>query len=105
MICIINTYIYFYFSATRRRPIKGAAGRPVQYGYPDTPVSPTTLERREVERRLVPVWIQILVFLIVACLLYLIYVCVEENSFSPFVALLDSPNRGSDGEEEAFASD
>ncbi|TNN57067.1 putative carboxypeptidase PM20D1.2 [Liparis tanakae] len=47
-------------SATCRRPIKGAAGRPVQYMYPDTPASPTTLERREVERRLVPVQIQIM---------------------------------------------
>ncbi|KAF3860766.1 hypothetical protein F7725_001021 [Dissostichus mawsoni] len=85
--------------ATRRRPIKGAAGRPVQYIYPDTPTSPTTLERREVERRLVPIHIQILVFFIVACLLYIIYVCVEENSFSPFVALLDSLDQGSESEE------
>ncbi|KAI4824202.1 hypothetical protein KUCAC02_012731 [Chaenocephalus aceratus] len=76
--------------ATRRRPIKGAAGRPVQYIYPE---SPTTIERREVERRLVPIHIQILFFFIVACLLYIIYVCVEENSFSPFVALLDSPDQ------------
>ncbi|XP_029291995.1 LEM domain-containing protein 1 isoform X8 [Cottoperca gobio] len=85
--------------ATRRRPIKGAAGRPFQYAYPDTPASPTTLERREVERRLVPFQIQILVFVIVACLLYLIYVCVEDYSFSPFVALLDSLDQGSDSEE------
>ncbi|XP_059190028.1 LEM domain-containing protein 1 isoform X1 [Centropristis striata] len=85
--------------ATRRRPIRGAAGRPVQYAYPDTPASPTTLERREVERRLVPIQIQILVFLIVACLLYIIYVCVEDNSFSPFVGLLDSLNQWSDSEE------
>ncbi|XP_071333041.1 LEM domain-containing protein 1 isoform X2 [Trachinotus anak] len=85
--------------ATRRRPIKGAAGRPVQYAYPETPVSPTTLERREVERCLVPVVIQILVFLIVVCVLYLVYVCLLDNSFSPFVALLDSLNQGSDSEE------
>ena len=88
-----------YYSATRRRPIKGAAGRPVQYIYPDTPTSPTTLERREVERRLVPIHIQILVFFILACLLYIIYVCVEGNSFSPFVALLDSLDQGSESEE------
>lgn len=88
-----------YFSATCRRPIKGAAGRPVQYMYPDTPASPTTLERREVERRLVPVQIQILVFVIVVCLLYLICVCVEEDPFSTFVALLDSLNQGSESEE------
>ncbi|XP_044067274.1 LEM domain-containing protein 1 isoform X8 [Siniperca chuatsi] len=85
--------------ATRRRPIKGAAGRPIQYTYPDTPASPITLERREVERRLVPLRIQISVFLIVACLLYLIYACVEDNSFSLFVAILDSLNQESDSEE------
>ncbi|XP_051281593.1 LEM domain-containing protein 1 isoform X5 [Dicentrarchus labrax] len=85
--------------ATRRKPIKGAAGRPIQYVYPDTPASPTTQERRAVERRLVPIQIQILVFLIVVVLLYLIYACVEDNSFSPFVALLESLNQGSDGEE------
>ncbi|KAK5863921.1 hypothetical protein PBY51_000907 [Eleginops maclovinus] len=85
--------------ATRRRPIKGAAGRPVQYAYPDTPTSPITLQRRKVERRLVPIHIQILVFIIVACLLYIIYVCVEDNSFSPFVALLDSLDPGSESEE------
>ncbi|KAM4610608.1 LEM domain-containing protein 1 [Polymixia lowei] len=85
--------------ATRRRPIKGAAGRPVQYKYPDTPVSPTTLERREVERRLVPVRIQILVFLIVACLLYLIYACMEDNTFNPFSGLLDNLSQETDSEE------
>ncbi|KAM6929041.1 LEM domain-containing protein 1 isoform 1-T1 [Lycodopsis pacificus] len=85
--------------ATRRRAIKGAAGRPVQYTYPETPASPTTLERREVERRLVPVQIQILVFLIVVCLLYLIYVCVQDDSFSASVALLDSLNQGTDSED------
>ncbi|XP_032376135.1 LEM domain-containing protein 1 isoform X5 [Etheostoma spectabile] len=85
--------------ATRRRPIKGAAGRPVQYAYPVTPVSPMTLEKREVERRLVPIQIQILVFLIVTCLLYFIYVCVEDNSFSSAVALLDSLYQQSDSQE------
>ncbi|XP_006794263.1 LEM domain-containing protein 1 isoform X2 [Neolamprologus brichardi] len=64
---------------TRRRPIKGAAQRPVQYSYPDSPVSPMTQQRREVERYLVPIHIQILVFIIVACVLYLIYVGVEDS--------------------------
>ncbi|CAJ1084721.1 LEM domain-containing protein 1 isoform X7 [Xyrichtys novacula] len=76
--------------ASCRKPIKGAAGRPIQFAYPDTPLSPTTLERQEVERRLVPIQIQLVVFLIVACLLYLIYVSAEDNSFSPILALLDS---------------
>lgn len=90
--------MYTSFSATRRRPIKGAAGRPVQYVFPDTPTSPTTLERREVERRLVPIHIQILVFLIVACLLFLIYVFVEDSSLDSVMSLLDSPSQESDME-------
>ncbi|KAK2851713.1 hypothetical protein Q5P01_007989 [Channa striata] len=91
--------------ATRRRPIKGAAGRPVQYVYPDSPASPLTLERRETERRLVPVHIQILVFIVVACLLYLIYVCVEDNSLSPFVNLLESLSQGTEGEDRLLFQD
>uniref|UniRef100_A0A4W5LN29 LEM domain containing 1 n=1 Tax=Hucho hucho TaxID=62062 RepID=A0A4W5LN29_9TELE len=76
--------------ATRRRPIKGAAGRPVQFKYPDLPASPMTLQRRAVEPRLVPLWVQILVFFIVACLLYLIYAAMEDSLANPFVALLDN---------------
>ncbi|XP_029993731.1 LEM domain-containing protein 1 isoform X2 [Sphaeramia orbicularis] len=91
--------------ATRRRPIKGAAGRPIQYVYPDTPVSPTTLERQEVERRLVPVYIQMFVFLIVACVLYFIYICVEDSSFSPLMALLDSLDQRLEDDEGLLLQD
>ncbi|XP_055748129.1 LEM domain-containing protein 1 isoform X1 [Salvelinus fontinalis] len=77
-------------AATRRRPIKGAAGRPVQFKYPDLPASPMTLQRWAVEHRLVPLWVQILVFFIVACLLYLIYAAIEDSLANPFVALLDN---------------
>lgn len=78
--------------ATRRKPIKGAAGRPVQYAYPDTPASPTTQERREVERRLMPLRVRVLVFVIVVIVLYLVYICVEDNSFSPFsLEMQDTP--------------
>ncbi len=46
-------------SATKRRPIKGAAGRPVQFKYPEMPLlSPTTLERQEIQQRLVPLWVR-----------------------------------------------
>ncbi|XP_034028814.1 LEM domain-containing protein 1 isoform X1 [Thalassophryne amazonica] len=76
--------------ATRRKPIKGAAGRPVQYLYPETPispktpVSPLTLERRELECHLVPVQIQFFVFLGVVCLLYLIYLYMEDDAHNVF---------------------
>ncbi|PWA31748.1 hypothetical protein CCH79_00006561, partial [Gambusia affinis] len=83
--------------ATPRRPIKGAALRPIQYAYPDTPVSPTTLERREVARRLVPVYVQVLVFFAVVCILLLIFVNVENTN--SVVALLENLNQWPDGEE------
>lgn len=77
-------------SATKRRPIKGAAGRPVQFKYPEMPLlSPTTLERQEIQQRLVPLWVQIVVFLLVVCLLYLIYASMEEPLSNPFTALLE----------------
>uniref|UniRef100_A0A671QRH4 Lamina-associated polypeptide 2-like n=1 Tax=Sinocyclocheilus anshuiensis TaxID=1608454 RepID=A0A671QRH4_9TELE len=76
--------------ATKRRPIKGAAGRPVRFKYPEMPLlSPTTLERQEIQQRLVPLWVQIVVFLLVVCLLYLIYASMEEPLSNPFTALLE----------------
>uniref|UniRef100_A0A3B4B0U6 LEM domain-containing protein n=1 Tax=Periophthalmus magnuspinnatus TaxID=409849 RepID=A0A3B4B0U6_9GOBI len=91
--------------ASRRRPIKGAAARPVQYIYPDTalspasPLSPASLERQEVERRLVSLRIQLLVFLFVAIILYVVYVCVEDFSFNPVLALIDIFDQGLDADE------
>ncbi|XP_053096679.1 LEM domain-containing protein 1 isoform X5 [Pangasianodon hypophthalmus] len=76
-------------TATKRRSIKGAAGRPVQFKYPETLLSPTTLERREIQQRLVPLWVQIAVFLLVAALLYFIYISMEEPLENPFGALLN----------------
>lgn len=78
--------------ATRRRPIKGAAGRPVQFKYPDTvPLSPATLERQEQRRRLVPLWVQLAVFVVIACLLYLLHACVEGGGGEgPLATLLES---------------
>ncbi|XP_032439976.1 LEM domain-containing protein 1 isoform X2 [Xiphophorus hellerii] len=83
--------------ATPRRPIKGAAQRPIQYAYPDTPVSPTTLERQEVARRLAPVYVQVLVFFAVMCILFLIFVNVENTN--SVVSLLERQNQRPDGEE------
>ncbi|XP_074538155.1 LEM domain-containing protein 1 [Halichoeres trimaculatus] len=85
--------------ATCRRPIKGAAERQIQFGYPESPLSPTTLERRELERRLVPVHIQLVVFFIVACLLYFFYAFAEDNTLSPVMALLDFLNQESESGE------
>ncbi|KAJ8371347.1 hypothetical protein SKAU_G00113750 [Synaphobranchus kaupii] len=88
-------------NATRRRPIKGAAGRPVQYKYPDAPLlSPATAERRALRQRLVPIWAQVLVFLGVAALLYLIYGAMEDSLGSPFAALIDNLSQGAELAEE-----
>ncbi|KAM9342896.1 uncharacterized protein KZ484_015563 [Pholidichthys leucotaenia] len=62
---------------TCQRPIKGAA--PVKYVYPDSPVSPMTMQRQEVHRNLVHIHIQILVFCVVACILYLIFVSIDDS--------------------------
>uniref|UniRef100_A0A8C7PXT2 LEM domain-containing protein n=1 Tax=Oncorhynchus mykiss TaxID=8022 RepID=A0A8C7PXT2_ONCMY len=95
---ILPLFVYLFYvvnytlssSATCRRPIKGAAGRPVQFTYPDLPASPMTLQRQALERCLVTLWAQILVFLILTCLLELIYSAMEHSSAHPFVALLDN---------------
>uniref|UniRef100_UPI00398F26A3 lamina-associated polypeptide 2, isoforms beta/delta/epsilon/gamma-like isoform X2 n=1 Tax=Pristiophorus japonicus TaxID=55135 RepID=UPI00398F26A3 len=89
-------------NATRRRPIKGAAGRPIEYNFDD-------LLTREIERRnykersaytvprenkppvqrLVPVWLQILLFLFVLLILFLVYQAMESNQENPFAYFLE----------------
>lgn len=59
---------------------------------PSTPTSPTTLERQEVERRLVPIYIQILFFFFVVTVLYAISVYTEDGSLT---SLLDCVGLGS----------
>ncbi|XP_053499704.1 LEM domain-containing protein 1 isoform X2 [Ictalurus furcatus] len=80
-------------TATKRRSIKGAAGRPVQFKYPETPLSPASLERREIRQRLVSLWVQIVVFFLVAALLYFIYISMEEPLENPFSVFLNGPSQ------------
>ncbi|KAL1021024.1 hypothetical protein UPYG_G00007740 [Umbra pygmaea] len=77
-------------SATRRRPIKGAAGRPVSFKYPDLLASPMAQQRQAVEHRLVPLWVQILVFLGLCSLIYVLYAAMDNSLDNPFVSLLDN---------------
>ncbi|XP_022533086.2 LEM domain-containing protein 1 [Astyanax mexicanus] len=77
-------------TATKRRSIKGAAGRPVKFKYTETPLSPASLERREIQQHLLPLWVQIIVFLLVAVLLCFIYILMEDGLENPFSAVLDS---------------
>ncbi|XP_048409179.1 lamina-associated polypeptide 2, isoforms beta/delta/epsilon/gamma-like isoform X2 [Stegostoma tigrinum] len=87
-------------NATRRRPIKGAAGRPIQYKYDDFLTRATerhnykerssylvTKEKKPVQR-LVPVWLQILLFIIVLFILFLVYQAMESNQENPFAYFL-----------------
>ncbi|XP_061913938.1 lamina-associated polypeptide 2, isoforms beta/gamma-like isoform X2 [Entelurus aequoreus] len=69
-------------SVACRRPIKGAAGRPVRYQR--RPISPRTEDRKEVECGLVPVQVQFVVFVFLAVLLFV----VEDQSLSPLLVLV-----------------
>ncbi|XP_041955442.1 LEM domain-containing protein 1 isoform X6 [Alosa sapidissima] len=91
-------------SATRRRPIKGAAGRPVQFKYPDTPLSPNSADQREVQRRQVPLWVQLLIFALVSLLLYLAYAATEESLESPLTLLLDGVTQAAAALQEEVAA-
>ena len=48
------------------------------------------MERQELERFLVPLWVQVVAFLSIVCLLYLIYACVEDSLDNPFGAFLEN---------------
>ncbi|XP_077586347.1 uncharacterized protein LOC144205675 isoform X2 [Stigmatopora nigra] len=76
---------------TCRQPIKGAAGRPIQFNPQKPPVSPATMERREMDHQMIPVHIQFVVFLIVA---FLLFVIVESEPFSPLLALVYNAMKG-----------
>ncbi|XP_067915777.1 thymopoietin a isoform X2 [Heterodontus francisci] len=80
-------------SATCRRPIRGAAGRPVEFTFKDAlprrplpkvqPVTQVKLEKNR-NQRSVSIWIQIVVLLIVAFFLFLVYQAMETNKGNPF---------------------
>ncbi|XP_067860702.1 lamina-associated polypeptide 2, isoforms beta/delta/epsilon/gamma-like [Heptranchias perlo] len=80
-------------SATCRRPIRGAAGRPIEFMFKDAlprrplpklqPVTQVKLEKSK-SRRSVPIWVQIVVLLIVAFFLFLVYQAMETNKGNPF---------------------
>ncbi|XP_075709907.1 LEM domain-containing protein 1 isoform X5 [Rhinoderma darwinii] len=78
-------------SATRRKPIKGAAGRPIQFRYDDIATRARMQEQTKETvtegkpQRLVSVRLQIVIFIIVA-FVALVYITMEsspENPFSP----------------------
>ncbi|XP_018425266.1 PREDICTED: lamina-associated polypeptide 2, isoforms beta/gamma-like, partial [Nanorana parkeri] len=76
-------------SATRRKPIKGAAGRPIQFQYDDIvkrarmkEQAKETLEEKK-SQRLVSVPLQITIFVLVAFIV-LVFLSMESSPQNPF---------------------
>ncbi|XP_072134845.1 lamina-associated polypeptide 2, isoforms beta/delta/epsilon/gamma-like [Mobula birostris] len=88
-------------SAMRRRPIKGAAGRPIQYNFDDlvtrAAMRSTYKEKSNYSgasentpvQRLVPMWLRILLFIVVLLILFLVYQAMESNQENPFASFLE----------------
>ncbi|XP_072257297.1 thymopoietin isoform X3 [Pyxicephalus adspersus] len=87
-------------SATCRRPIKGAAGRPfslkdykMEEGYTAKyvskyqPVLEAKIPKPKTGRS-IPIWIKILIFIILAVFSFLVYQVMETNEGNPFSAFL-----------------
>ncbi|XP_028638845.1 thymopoietin isoform X3 [Grammomys surdaster] len=87
-------------SASCRRPIKGAAGRPLElsdfrmeesfsskYVPKYTPLADVKSEKTK-KGRSVPMWIKMLLFALVAVFLFLVYQAMETNQGNPFTKFL-----------------
>ncbi|KAG3291208.1 thymopoietin isoform X3 [Ictidomys tridecemlineatus] len=94
-------------SASCRRPIKGAAGRPLELGdfrmeesfsskYVPKYVPLADVKSEKTKKgRSIPVWIKILLFVVVAVFLFLVYQAMETNQGNPFSRFLHDENRKS----------
>ncbi|XP_036025509.1 thymopoietin isoform X5 [Onychomys torridus] len=83
-------------SASCRRPIKGAAGRPLElsdfrmeesfsskYVPKYAPLADVKSEKTK-KGRSIPMWIKMLLFVVVAVFLFLVYQAMETNQGNPF---------------------
>lgn len=83
-------------SASCRRPIKGAAGRPLElsdfrmeesftskYVPKYVPLADVKSEKTK-KGRSIPMWIKMLLFVVVAVFLFLVYQAMETNQGNPF---------------------
>ncbi|XP_044142867.1 LEM domain-containing protein 1 isoform X1 [Bufo gargarizans] len=86
-------------SATRRKPIKGAAGRPIQFRYDDIATRARMQEQsKEIvtegkPQRLVSVRLQIVLFIIVA-FIALVYITMESSPDNPFGSVTEDLAEG-----------
>ncbi|KAJ7329941.1 hypothetical protein JRQ81_016115 [Phrynocephalus forsythii] len=101
-------------SASCRRPIKGAAGRPMEAGdfrlddtysskyihkYVASGSTDGKPEKPTIKKRSIPLWIKILLFIVVAVFLFLVYQSMETNQgnpFSPFLSIKSDPEKMAD---------
>ncbi|XP_069846744.1 thymopoietin isoform X3 [Dipodomys merriami] len=94
-------------SASCRRPIKGAAGRPLElsdfrmeesfsskYVPKYVPLADVKSEKTK-KGRSIPMWIKILLFVIVAVFLFLVYQAMETNQGNPFSNFLRDESKTS----------
>ncbi|XP_033019296.1 thymopoietin isoform X9 [Lacerta agilis] len=92
-------------SATCRRPIKGAAGRPIElsdfrleetYSSKYIPKYAATAdlnpEKPTTKKRTIPMWIKILLFVLISVFLLLVYQSMETNQGNPFSKFLSNSN-------------
>ena len=88
-------------SASCRRPIKGAAGRPLElsdfrmeesfsskYIPKYVPLADVKSEKTK-KGRSIPMWIKILLFVIVVIFMFLVYQAMETNQVNPFSPPVD----------------
>ncbi|XP_053111028.1 thymopoietin isoform X6 [Hemicordylus capensis] len=92
-------------SASCRRPIKGAAGRPIEFGdfqleepYSSKYISKYTASaddkaEKPIKKRSIPMWIKILLFVVVSVFLFLVYQSMETNQGNPFSPFLNSDSQ------------
>ncbi|XP_075789995.1 thymopoietin isoform X2 [Pelodiscus sinensis] len=84
-------------SASCRRPIKGAAGRPIElsdfrmeesfsskYVPKYVPSADLKPEKPPTKKRSIPMWIKILLFVVVSVFLFVVYQSMETNQGNPF---------------------
>ncbi|XP_061061416.1 thymopoietin isoform X3 [Eubalaena glacialis] len=92
-------------SASCRRPIKGAAGRPLElsdfrmeesfsskYITKYVPLADVKSEKTK-KGRSIPMWIKILLFIVVAFFLFLVYQAMETNQGNPFYKFLSNDSK------------
>ncbi|XP_078409868.1 lamina-associated polypeptide 2, isoforms beta/delta/epsilon/gamma-like [Cetorhinus maximus] len=96
-------------SATCRRPIRGAAGRPIEFMFKDAlprrplpKVQPVTQVKPEKSKnhRSVSIWMQIVVLLIVAFFLFLVYQAMETNKGNPFPVIPEGSSKSAAGSHQ-----